>query len=98
MTVQNTTTSRVWFITGTSSGFGRALAQAALEHGDRVVATARSTDRISDFARELPDHAVAVPLDVTDADQARAAVDAAVRAFDRIDVVVNNAGYGALGA
>jgi len=92
------TSPRVWLITGTSSGFGRALAQAALEHGDRVVATARSTDGISDFAREFPDRAVAVPLDVTDADQARAAIDAAVRAFDRIDVVVNNAGYGALGA
>ncbi|MEN3285208.1 MAG: hypothetical protein V7607_6348 [Solirubrobacteraceae bacterium] len=92
------TTPRVWLITGTSSGLGRALAQAALEHGHRVVATARSTDRIAELEREFPDRALAVPLDVTDADQARAAIDAALRAFGRIDVVVNNAGYGALGA
>jgi NAD(P)-dependent dehydrogenase (short-subunit alcohol dehydrogenase family) len=94
----NDTTPRVWFITGTSSGLGRALAQAALDHGDRVVATARSTDRIADLEREFADRVVALPLDVTDADQARAAIDAAVGAFGRIDVVVNNAGYGVLGA
>jgi NAD(P)-dependent dehydrogenase (short-subunit alcohol dehydrogenase family) len=87
---------RVWFITGTSSGLGRAIAQAALDHGDRVVATARSTDHIADLERDFAD--VALPLDVTDPDQARAAIDAAVDAFGRIDVVVNNAGYGALGA
>jgi NAD(P)-dependent dehydrogenase (short-subunit alcohol dehydrogenase family) len=92
------TSPRVWFITGTSSGLGRALAQAALDHGDRVVATARSTDRIADLERELADRVVALPLDVTDAEQARGAIDAAVRAFGRIDVVVNNAGYGVLGA
>jgi NAD(P)-dependent dehydrogenase (short-subunit alcohol dehydrogenase family) len=92
------TSSRVWFITGTSSGLGRAIAQAALDHGDRVVATARSTDRIADLERDFADRAVALPLDVTDSDQARAAIDAAVDAFGRIDVVVNNAGYGALGA
>ena len=89
---------RVWFITGTSSGLGRALAQAALARGDRVVATARSTDGIADLQTRFTDHAVALPLDVTDAAQARAAIEAAVRAFGRIDVVVNNAGYGALGA
>jgi NAD(P)-dependent dehydrogenase (short-subunit alcohol dehydrogenase family) len=92
------TTARVWLITGTSSGLGRALARAALDRGDRVVATARSTDRIADLEREFPDRAVAVALDVTDRDQAREAVDAAVRAFGRIDVLVNNAGYGVLGA
>jgi NAD(P)-dependent dehydrogenase (short-subunit alcohol dehydrogenase family) len=92
------TSPRVWFITGTSSGLGRAIAQAALDHGDRVVATARSTDRIADLERDFADRAVALPLDVTDPDQARAAIDAAVDAFGRIDVVVNNAGYGALGA
>jgi NAD(P)-dependent dehydrogenase (short-subunit alcohol dehydrogenase family) len=92
------TSPRVWLITGTSSGLGRALAQTALDHGDRVVATARSTDRIADLERRFGDRAVALPLDVTDAGQARTAIDAAVRAFGRIDVVVNNAGYGALGA
>jgi NAD(P)-dependent dehydrogenase (short-subunit alcohol dehydrogenase family) len=94
----NSTTPRVWFITGTSSGLGRAIAQAALDHGDRVVATARSTDRIADLERDFADRAVALPLDVTDPDQARAAIDAAVAAFGHIDVVVNNAGYGVLGA
>jgi NAD(P)-dependent dehydrogenase (short-subunit alcohol dehydrogenase family) len=98
MTAHNETTQRVWFITGTSSGFGRALAQAALDRGSRVVATARSTERIADLQQQFPDRAIAVPLDVNDADQARAAIDAAVNAFGRIDVVVNNAGYGALGA
>jgi NAD(P)-dependent dehydrogenase (short-subunit alcohol dehydrogenase family) len=92
------TSPRVWFITGTSSGLGRAIAQAALDHGDRVAATARSTDRIADLERDFADRAVALPLDVTDPDQARAAIDAAVGAFGRVDVVVNNAGYGALGA
>jgi NAD(P)-dependent dehydrogenase (short-subunit alcohol dehydrogenase family) len=92
------TSTRVWFITGTSSGLGRAIAQAALDHGDRVVATARSTDRIADLERDFPDRAIALPLDVTDPDQARTAIDAAVGAFGRVDVVVNNAGYGALGA
>jgi NAD(P)-dependent dehydrogenase (short-subunit alcohol dehydrogenase family) len=94
----NSTTPRVWFITGTSSGLGRALARAALDRGDRVVATARSTGRIADLEREFADRVVALPLDVTDADQARSAIDAAVGAFGRIDVVVNNAGYGVLGA
>jgi NAD(P)-dependent dehydrogenase (short-subunit alcohol dehydrogenase family) len=94
----NSTTPRVWFITGTSSGLGRAIAQAALDHGDRVVATARSTDRIADLERDFADRVVALPLDVTDPDQARAAIDAAVAAFGHIDVVVNNAGYGVLGA
>jgi NAD(P)-dependent dehydrogenase (short-subunit alcohol dehydrogenase family) len=98
MTARTETTSRVWFITGTSSGFGRALADAALDRGARVVATARSTDRIADLEERFPDRAVTVPLDVTNADQARTTIDAAVRAFGRIDVVVNNAGYGLLGA
>jgi NAD(P)-dependent dehydrogenase (short-subunit alcohol dehydrogenase family) len=92
------TTPRVWFITGTSSGLGRALAQAALDRGDRVAATARSTDRIADLEREYPGRAVALRLDVADRDQAQEAIDAAVTAFGRIDVLVNNAGYGVLGA
>jgi NAD(P)-dependent dehydrogenase (short-subunit alcohol dehydrogenase family) len=98
MTDQNSKTTRVWFITGTSSGFGQALAAAALDRGANVVATARQPDRIADLQRRFPDRAITLPLDVTDAAQARAAIDAAVRAFGRIDVVVNNAGYGALGA
>jgi NAD(P)-dependent dehydrogenase (short-subunit alcohol dehydrogenase family) len=98
MSMTGNTTARVWFITGTSSGLGHALVRAALDRGDRVAATARSTDRIADLEREFPERAIAVPLDVTDDDQAREAIDAAVRAFGRIDVLVNNAGYGVLGA
>jgi NAD(P)-dependent dehydrogenase (short-subunit alcohol dehydrogenase family) len=98
MTLDNTAQTRVWLITGTSSGLGRALAQAALERGDRVAATARRTDRLADLEGRFGDRVLALPLDVTDPDQARAAIDGAVRAFARVDVVVNNAGYGALGA
>lgn len=87
-----------WLITGASSGLGRALAQTVIEHGERVVATARDPEGIADLADAGGTRAIATPLDVTDADQARAAVDAAVAAFDRIDVVVNNAGYGLFGA
>jgi NAD(P)-dependent dehydrogenase (short-subunit alcohol dehydrogenase family) len=89
---------RVWLITGASSGLGRALTSAALRDGDRVVAAARSTDRLADLARDFPERALVVPLDVTDRDQARAAIESAVRGFGRIDVLVNNAGYGLLGA
>ena len=94
----STNTPRVWFITGTSSGFGRAIAEAALERGERVVATARNPERVVDLEERYPDAARAVALDVTDPAQARVAVDAAREAFDRIDVVVNNAGYGLFGA
>jgi NAD(P)-dependent dehydrogenase (short-subunit alcohol dehydrogenase family) len=89
-----TTSNRVWLITGCSSGFGRALAEAALERGDRVVATARRTDSIADLAGE---NVLVVPLDVTRQDQIDAAVRTALERFGRIDVVVNNAGYGSVG-
>jgi NAD(P)-dependent dehydrogenase (short-subunit alcohol dehydrogenase family) len=90
--------SRVWFITGASSGLGRALAETAVDRGDRVVATARDLERIGDLVDRHPGEAVAVGLDVTDPGQAHAAVDAGLAAFDRIDVVVNNAGFGLFGA
>lgn len=89
---------RVWLITGTSTGFGRAIAEAALEHGDRVVATARATTAISDLVARAPDRVRAVALDVTDPAAVRGTVAVAVEAFGRIDVVVNNAGYGSRGA
>lgn len=89
---------KVWFITGASKGFGRSFAEAALERGDRVVATARKAEAVADLADKHGERALALPLDVTD----RAAIDSAVRAaverFGRLDVVVNNAGYGLLGA
>jgi NAD(P)-dependent dehydrogenase (short-subunit alcohol dehydrogenase family) len=89
---------RVWLITGASSGLGRALAAAVLERGERVVATARNRDSVAELEQRHPGRAIAASLDVTDADQARAALGAAIAAFDRVDVVVNNAGYGLFGA
>jgi NAD(P)-dependent dehydrogenase (short-subunit alcohol dehydrogenase family) len=93
-----TDTPRVWFITGAASGLGRALAEAALERGDRVVATARDAARVAGLEAAHPGRAAAVSLDVTDAAQAHDAVARALDAFGRLDVVVNNAGYGVFGA
>lgn len=90
--------SRVWFITGASSGLGRALAETALERGQRVVATARNQQDVSDLPERYPGRAIATRLDVTSSEQARGAVDDGLAAFERIDVVVNNAGYGLFGA
>jgi NAD(P)-dependent dehydrogenase (short-subunit alcohol dehydrogenase family) len=84
----------VWFITGCSTGFGRELAKIALDRGWRVVATARGKDRVADIVEIAPDRALAVDLDVTDQAQIDAAVAAARDRFGRIDVLVNNAGYG----
>ncbi|WP_307831552.1 SDR family NAD(P)-dependent oxidoreductase [Nucisporomicrobium flavum] len=90
--------SKVWFITGASRGFGRVWAEAALERGDRVVATARTVGRLDDLVAAHPDSALALPLDVTDRAAALAAVQEAHERFGRLDVVVNNAGYGLFGA
>jgi NAD(P)-dependent dehydrogenase (short-subunit alcohol dehydrogenase family) len=87
------TDRQVWFITGSSRGFGRALVQAALEAGDRVVATARRPAQLQEFADKYGDQVLALPLDVTDPGAVRTAVEAAVERFGRLDVVVNNAGY-----
>jgi NAD(P)-dependent dehydrogenase (short-subunit alcohol dehydrogenase family) len=84
---------QTWLITGSSRGLGRALTDAALAAGHQVVATARNPDTLRDLVDRYPDHARAVALDVTDRAQAVAAVAAAVEAFGRIDVLVNNAGY-----
>jgi NAD(P)-dependent dehydrogenase (short-subunit alcohol dehydrogenase family) len=89
-------TSRVWFITGASSGFGRAIADAALEAGDSVVATSRRTESLA-YADEH-ERAHAVALDVTDAGQRDAAVAEALERFGRVDVLVNNAGRTQVGA
>ena len=89
---------RVWLITGASSGLGRALAEAALGCGDQVIATARDPQRLDELAERYPGQVMAARLDVTDADQARAAVGDGLAAFGRLDVVVNNAGYGLFGA
>jgi NAD(P)-dependent dehydrogenase (short-subunit alcohol dehydrogenase family) len=90
--------NRTWFITGASRGFGRAFAQAALAAGDRVAATARDTSSLDDLVAEHGDAILPVELDVTDRDAAFAAVRRAHDHFGRLDVVVNNAGYGVSGA
>jgi NAD(P)-dependent dehydrogenase (short-subunit alcohol dehydrogenase family) len=84
---------QTWFITGSSRGFGRALARAALEAGDRVVATARRPEQLDDLIAAHPDRAHALALDVTDAVAAGAAINEARLRFGRLDVIVNNAGY-----
>jgi NAD(P)-dependent dehydrogenase (short-subunit alcohol dehydrogenase family) len=89
---------RVWFITGTSTGFGRLLAEEALKAGNKVVATARNVATISDLEKKYPEKALALTLDVTKPEQIAPAVDAALKKFGRIDVLVNNAGYGLFGA
>jgi NAD(P)-dependent dehydrogenase (short-subunit alcohol dehydrogenase family) len=84
---------QVWFITGSSRGFGRALVCAALDAGDRVVATARQPGQLAEIAERYGDSVLPLALDVTDADAVRAAVAAGTERFGRLDVVVNNAGY-----
>jgi NAD(P)-dependent dehydrogenase (short-subunit alcohol dehydrogenase family) len=83
-----------WFITGCSTGLGRALATAVLDRGETVVVTARDAARAEDLARSHPSTALALPLDVTDHAQIRDVVRAARERFGAIDVLVNNAGHG----
>jgi NAD(P)-dependent dehydrogenase (short-subunit alcohol dehydrogenase family) len=85
--------TQTWFITGSSRGFGRALARAALEAGDRVAATARRPEQLDDLATAYPDRFQALALDVTDVAVAGAAISEARQRFGRLDVIVNNAGY-----
>jgi NAD(P)-dependent dehydrogenase (short-subunit alcohol dehydrogenase family) len=91
-------TDRVWFVTGASSGFGRAIGQAVLDRGDRLVAATRSPEAVQELVETHPERTLAIALDVTDAAASRAAFKAAVARFGRVDVVVNNAGYGHVGA
>jgi NAD(P)-dependent dehydrogenase (short-subunit alcohol dehydrogenase family) len=86
--------SKVWLVTGSASGLGRNIAQAVLESGDSLIATARDPRQLEDLVQKYGVRVRAVPLDVADEAAARAAVQAAVAAFGRLDVVVNNAGYG----
>ena len=86
--------SSVWFITGCSTGLGRALAERVLQKGDRCVATARKREQIEDLAAKFPDTARALTLDVAKAAQIEAAVGEAATAFGGIDILVNNAGHG----
>ena len=86
-------TRQTWFITGSSRGFGRALALAALQAGDNVVATARRPEQVDDLVMEYGDRVLSATLDVTDRSAAAAALQHAIDRFGRVDVVVNNAGY-----
>jgi NAD(P)-dependent dehydrogenase (short-subunit alcohol dehydrogenase family) len=90
--------SKVWYITGTSRGFGREFAINALERGDRVAATARNVDSLDDLVQKHGNALLPLALDVTDRAQVTATVRAAYERFGRLDVVVNNAGYGHFGA
>ncbi len=89
---------RVWFITGASSGFGRALAEAVLKRGDSVVVAARRKEALEALAAAHGGSALAIELDVTDAEARLKAVEAALACFGRIDVLANIAGRGSLGA
>lgn len=90
--------SRVWLITGSSSGFGRSLTEEVLKRGGSVVATARNPEKLEDLVQAYPNTAKAVSLDVTDSKNIHNAVNTAIDVFGRIDVLVNNAGYGLIGA
>jgi NAD(P)-dependent dehydrogenase (short-subunit alcohol dehydrogenase family) len=90
--------SRVWLITGASSGLGRALADAVVARGERAVVAGRTGEALAEFETRHAGAALASVVDVTQQEAVRAAIDAGVRAFGRIDVVVNNAGYGLFGA
>ncbi|MFD9791536.1 SDR family NAD(P)-dependent oxidoreductase [Streptomyces sp. NPDC059070] len=89
----NANTQQTWFITGSSRGFGRALVRAALQAGDTVAATARRPEQLDDLVAEFGDRIAPIALDVTDPAAAKAALEEARKRFERIDVLVNNAGY-----
>lgn len=86
--------SKVWLVTGSGSGLGRDITEAALGAGERVVATARKAEQLDELVAKYGDAIRVASLDVTDEDAAKAAVQLAVREFGRLDVLVNNAGYG----
>ena len=89
---------KVWFVTGSSRGFGRVWVEAALERGDRVVATARDAKTVEDLKSKYGDAILPLSLDVTDRSATEQAVKKALAAFGRIDILINNAGYGSFGA
>ncbi|AQZ63696.1 short-chain dehydrogenase/reductase [[Actinomadura] parvosata subsp. kistnae] len=90
--------SKVWFVTGSSRGLGRCFVEAALAHGDRVAATARSVDALEELTATYGDNVLPLAMDVTDKAAVFAAVERAREHFGRLDVIVNNAGYAQVGA
>ncbi|SKB57758.1 oxidoreductase [Dyadobacter psychrophilus] len=90
--------TKVWFITGSSRGLGKSLTEAVLKNGDKVAATARNTQQLQEFVEKFPDQIYPIQLDVTNKEQIYAAVADAIQHFQKIDVLVNNAGFGITGA
>jgi short-subunit dehydrogenase len=95
---QNDSKHLVWLITGTSQGFGKELVRAALQRGDSVIATSRTPEKVTAEFPEAADRLKVISLDLRDDKQVKVAIDKAVTYFGRIDVLVNNAGHGLLGA
>jgi NAD(P)-dependent dehydrogenase (short-subunit alcohol dehydrogenase family) len=91
-------TTRTWFITGISSGFGRALAEQLLSRGDRVLGTVRERSKVAELAERFARTLSVEQLDVTDVQAVRRVVAQAIERFGRIDVLISNAGYGLFGA
>lgn len=87
-----------WIITGASRGFGRAIAEYALKGGDNVFAAVREPRDVEDLVEQYPNRCTAMPFDARDVSQVKGVIDAAVERFDRVDVLVNNAGRGIIGA
>jgi len=96
--MEESTFSRVWFITGTSTGFGYLLAEEALKRGERVIATARDVSKLSRLARKYPDRIHTLTLDVTNPNEITSIAQQGIAAFGHVDTLVNNAGYGVNGA
>jgi len=96
--MEESTFSRVWFITGTSKGFGYLLAEEALKRGERVIATARDVSKLSRLARQYPDRIHTLTLDVTNPNEIISIAQQGIAAFGHVDTLVNNAGYGVNGA
>lgn len=95
---KNRVAPKVWLITGCSTGFGRALAEAVLKKGDYLLATAREPEHLRALIEHYPETAKPVHLDVTSSQDIQAVVDTAIATFGRIDVLVNNAGHGLIAA
>lgn len=95
--MENQKENKVWFITGSSRGFGRIWTEAALERGDKVVATARKLESISDLREKYGEKVLTLPLDVTKTDEVKAVLEQAYNHFGRLDIVLNNAGYSLVG-
>jgi NAD(P)-dependent dehydrogenase (short-subunit alcohol dehydrogenase family) len=92
------TMTKIWFITGSTRGLGRSLTEAVLAKGDKVTATARRPEQLNGLVEKYPGQILTVQLDVTDSDQVQSAVEQTIKHFGRIDVLVNNAGFGTIGA